>query len=837
MKKIISVILIFLMVFSMGAVPAFALSYPNAYHADKTLEGIDVSEHQGVIDWEKVKADGVDFAIIRCGYGMDQKSQDDDYFLRNAQECERLGIPYGVYLYSYATNPSRAASEAEHTLRLLEGRTLSYPVFYDMEDASTLVAGDYSSIQANLAAMATTYCDKITAAGYPVGIYANLNWWNNWLTASCFNTKGWYKWVAQFNKKCEYTGTYTIWQHTSSGSVNGINGRVDMNFQIGYPKDHGTNVVRPPLTTNKTNYTYGDEIRVSTNCDNANAWVGLYKSDETPGEATPSLYWYNVAEKSNPFNILDGTENRKDDYTVGSYKVILFGDGGYTNILSTVNITVTKEVSKVETKASTCTVEGSVTTYYTDGTKDVEVLPLAKHEFNDLTVEPKCEEQGYIYRVCEVCSHSETEWLDAQHKEVSHEGKAATCTEAGWEAYVTCENCEYSTYTEIPAGHDWTGEWKTTKEATCKEAGVKTKTCKNNCGQTQTESVPKLTTHGKEEILPAKAPTATETGLTEGKRCTVCGTVTAAQSEVPALGEEDNDDVPAKEGIDRLYGSNRYETAFKAADELKALRGGKQFDNVIVACGTNFADALAGSYLAAVKDAPILLVQPNMVNKVTNYIKTNLKAGGTVYILGGTNAVPANMEAGLGGFTVKRFAGSNRYETNLLILKEAGVGDQEILVATGTNFADSLSASATGKPILLVGAKLTSAQKQFLAGTKGTKYILGGTNAVSANIENELKAYGAVKRLGGANRYATSVLIAETFFSAPKSAVLSYAQNFPDGLCGGVIAYKQGAPMLLVTDSGAKAADTYAAKCGIKNGYVLGGTGLISDATMNMIFG
>ena len=446
------------------------------------------------------------------------------------------------------------------------------------------------------------------------------------------------------------------------------------------------------------------------------------------------------------------------------------GDAAETKVLTKNGHT---EVSH-QGKEATCTEAGwkayvtcencNYSTYEAIGEKGHTEVP---HEGKAAT----CTEAGWkAYVTCKNCNYSTYEAIGKKgHTEVSHEGKAATCTEAGWEAYVTCENCEYSTYTEIPAGHDWTGEWKTTKEATCKEAGVKTKTCKNNCGQTQTESVPKLTTHGKEEILPAKAPTATETGLTEGKKCTVCGTVTAAQNVVPALGEEDNDDVPAKEGIDRIYGSNRYETAFKAADELKALRNGEQFDSVIIACGTNFADALAGSYLAAVKDAPILLVQPNMVNKVTN-------------------------------------------------------------------FADSLSASATGKPILLVGAKLTSAQKQFLAGTKGTKYILGGTNAVSANIENELKAYGAVKRLGGANRYATSVLIAETFFSAPKSAVLSYAQNFPDGLCGGVIAYKQGAPMLLVTDSGAKAADTYTAKHGIRSGYVLGGTGLISDATMKAIF-
>ena len=436
-----------------------------------------------------------------------------------------------------------------------------------------------------------------------------------------------------------------------------------------------------------------------------------------------------------------------------------------------------------------------------------------KHEWNsDYTVDVPagCTTDGSKSIHCKTCSSTKDAATIPKkgHTEVTDNAVAATCTAAGKTAGKHCSVCGTVTVaqTTIPAnGH-------------------------------------------KEVTDNAVAATCTAAGKTAGKHCSVCGTVTVAQTTVSAKGHSFSNGIctvcgtadpnykPQITGTKRIYGSNRYETAFKAADELKALRGGKQFDNVIVACGTNFADALAGSYLAAVKDAPILLVQPSMVNKVTNYIKTNLRAGGTVYILGGTNAVPASMEAGLGGFTVKRFAGANRYETNLMILNEAGVGDKEILVATGTNFADSLSASATGKPILLVGAKLTSAQKQFLAGTKGTKYILGGTNAVSSNIENELKAYGAVKRLGGANRYATSVLIAETFFSSPKSAVLSYAQNFPDGLCGGVIAYKQGAPMLLVTDSGAKAADTYAAKCGIKNGYVLGGTGLISDATMKAIF-
>lgn len=84
-------------------------------------KGIDVSEHNGKIDWKKVKADGIDFAIIRCGYGMDDPEQDDDYWEYNVSECERLGIPYGVYLYSYADSTTRASKEADHTLRLLEG--------------------------------------------------------------------------------------------------------------------------------------------------------------------------------------------------------------------------------------------------------------------------------------------------------------------------------------------------------------------------------------------------------------------------------------------------------------------------------------------------------------------------------------------------------------------------------------------------------------------------------------------------------------------------------------------------------------------------------------------
>lgn len=186
-----------------------------------------MSTYQGNIDWDKVKADGVQFAILRCGYGSDLTYQDDGQFKKNAKECERLGIPYGVYLYSYANNIEKACSEASHVLRVIKGFKLDFPVYYDLEDANT--TGKCSKDM--IAKIAEAFCGRIEKAGYKVGIYANLSWFNNLLTDKVFDK--WDKWVAQYNDKCTYKGKYTMWQYTDKGTVDGINGKVDMNYFYG----------------------------------------------------------------------------------------------------------------------------------------------------------------------------------------------------------------------------------------------------------------------------------------------------------------------------------------------------------------------------------------------------------------------------------------------------------------------------------------------------------------------------------------------------------------------------------------------------------------------------
>lgn len=187
-------------------------------------KGIDVSEFQGKIDWEKVKNSGVEFAILRCGYGMDFSNQDDVEYERNANECERLGIPYGVYLMSYANTVEKARSEAKHVLRLIEGRKISLGVWYDIEDNGTSGAINKET----LTNIINTFCNTIKNAGYKVGVYANLNWLENKIEKTIKDNYD--IWVAQYYSKCEYEGKYIMWQHTSSGKVNGISTNVDMNI-------------------------------------------------------------------------------------------------------------------------------------------------------------------------------------------------------------------------------------------------------------------------------------------------------------------------------------------------------------------------------------------------------------------------------------------------------------------------------------------------------------------------------------------------------------------------------------------------------------------------------
>lgn len=289
----------------------------------------------------------------------------------------------------------------------------------------------------------------------------------------------------------------------------------------------------------------------------------------------------------------------------------------------------------------------------------------------------------------------------------------------------------------------------------------------------------------------------------------------------------------------RIAGSNRYNTSIETADALKKSMGVSKFDTIIVADGRNYADALSGSYLAKKKHAPILLVEDGKYeqDKIRGYIIENLSEGGQVYILGGTAVVTQGFEDSLKDYNVKRLYGQTRFETNLQILNEAGVENEEILICSGLNFADSLSASAVGKPILLVDKSLRPGQIEFLNHINDKNFvIIGGTGAVNQTVENQLKEQGTVKRIYGSNRYATSAAVAEEFFGeGSKAIVLAYGMNFPDGLCAGPLAMSINAPLLLTAEYDTPHAEGYVKQSKADKVITLGGPTLVSDKAIGKI--
>lgn len=181
--------------------------------------GIDVSRWQGEINWSQVAADDVSFVML----GTRSKGAVDPYFHRNIQQASAAGVKVGVYIYSLATTVEMAEAEADFVLDLIHDYPVSYPVAFDMEDSTQ---GNLSKEE--LAAIANAFCKKISDSGYYPIIYANENWLKNKLDMSLMDYP---VWVARYSARPSYQNP-VMWQATSTGSVKGINGNVDIDFQF-----------------------------------------------------------------------------------------------------------------------------------------------------------------------------------------------------------------------------------------------------------------------------------------------------------------------------------------------------------------------------------------------------------------------------------------------------------------------------------------------------------------------------------------------------------------------------------------------------------------------------
>ena len=252
----------------------------------------------------------------------------------------------------------------------------------------------------------------------------------------------------------------------------------------------------------------------------------------------------------------------------------------------------------------------------------------------------------------------------------------------------------------------------------------------------------------------------------------------------------------------RIIGSyDAHDTAQEAADTYKELNGGV-LKNVIVATSKDYPDALSAGYVSSSRSAPILY---DGDNGTLNYIKKNVSKGGYIYLIGGTSVVSSTFETRVrsAGYTPIRLGGKNRYETNLWCLKNTGGNYADnMLICSALNYPDALAAAATKRPVMIVNPNgMTTEQINYIkSGTTRRFTIIGGTVAVSAKVESQLKSnFGSssVDRLGGANRYKTCDLVMKKYCNNASTWVIADGYSYQGALIGAAIASKSNGALLL----------------------------------------
>lgn len=227
------------------------------------IYGMDVSHHQGNIDWDKVKGEGkVKFVMIRLGHGSNGGTLDRE-FKDNVKGAERVGIPWGVYFYSYALTVDQVKKEAKYVIDVLKDYSPDYPIAFDMEDADGYKKNNGMPSNAQLVAMCDTFMSMLEDAGYYSILYASRSWLNSQLKSAKLNKYD--KWLAEWRDTASYKGNHGMWQYTDKGRVAGISGLVDMNIAyVDYEKVIKPNkkpVVKPkPEYINQYKVKLGDTL-------------------------------------------------------------------------------------------------------------------------------------------------------------------------------------------------------------------------------------------------------------------------------------------------------------------------------------------------------------------------------------------------------------------------------------------------------------------------------------------------------------------------------------------------------------------------------------------------
>ncbi len=288
-----------------------------------------------------------------------------------------------------------------------------------------------------------------------------------------------------------------------------------------------------------------------------------------------------------------------------------------------------------------------------------------------------------------------------------------------------------------------------------------------------------------------------------------------------------------EEKTERLSGSNRYTTSLEISKE-----GWNTSNNIVIATGENYADALCAVPFAGSKDAPIILTpKRELISETVNEIKR--LGAKNAYIIGGEGVVSSNISNQLKslGLSVTRFGGKDRYETSVKVGEQLPTSNGAVFV-TGSGFADALSiapiAAEKGMPILLTPKdNLSSYVSNFINGKSiPNSYVIGGTGVISDSVKNKLSN---PTRIGGKDRYETNFNIINHFQNDISfgNVYVATGQNFPDALSGAALAPKYNSPLILASDSLSSSMESFLSSKGVGKAYILGGSAVVNDSIEN----
>lgn len=740
----------------------------NNLFAQQAKGVIDVSAWQNTIDWQAVKNAGVEGAIIRLSYGWGNGF--DVQAKRNISECKRLGIPFGVYVFSYAESAADGASEGADVVNLLRQAgvnpgDLSYPVFYDLENWT--YTGHRSPTSPSVYdGIVNSWYGKLQAAGYNnLSVYSYTSYLNSALNSS--NIHGKTRWIAQYGSTMQYTAFPTNdrgWQYTSGGSINGISGRVDMNafgnweYQAGYdvrgleklslPK--GTFYVdavkrlKSSLLIENGSSSAGAVARLQSGTQDAmkfqfipqsdgsyeivnvtsglaldvkggNAVVGAAIQQWTRNNTSAQRWWLRVANEGGVY-IQSVLGNWVLDLTGGNT-----ADGTQVQLYAPNDSEAQRFVI---TDASAVMPEGS--TRLASSGQSAMTLGVADGSYDDGA---KLEVQDWSN-------------ADSQLFRFSRVGNGL----------VEIRSVNSGKLVEVASGtmtngariQQWPSNGSLAQRWSLRDAG------NGNVGLVNAKS--------------GRAIDVTGGNIAAGTAVQLYGwNGTAAQSWKTSVAES------KRGGLSRLAGATRYETA-----DAIAATGFKQSDWVVIASGESFPDALSASALAGALDAPGKLgfekwsdtvivasgegpydalsaspvayrLQAPVVLTGTDGLDKDmvkeLRAAGfkSALLIGGENVMPVKVESQLKSLSLTRLAGANRYDTSAEVvdyaLRKKILKADGVVLASGENYPDALAggalAGSTGNVLALVnGADARSVALAAAAQSDGNTtiaYVLGGT--------------------------------------------------------------------------------------------------------------